>query len=278
MKTILLSFTLVILSLTAFAQKKQTDLEFEGLKGKVKSVQDSSTYFGTKGEPVKSPKREYSDIVFYNLNGNISEKINPRIGTKGVYQIVDGFLSVKEVVIDQEKAANIFRTRAIGNAEDMEKPVKTLKPDERFITRFDDEYDDIGRRKLRRIFFSDGTMNSITRYSYNSAGLLEKEAHNSYGNTWSYNYSYDTEGLLKERIMKRSKPGGEVDMSDRTEYKDYKFDAKGNWIERKYIYNRQDDDGSATTSEGIDYRDITYRDEQKPKKPANKGKRSGRGN
>ena len=265
MRIILLGLAIAFLSLTAYSQRKQTDLEFEGLKGKVKSVQSSSMYLGTKDNPVKSPKRNYSDIEFYGLNGNITETLDPERGMKYVYQFVEGFLSVKEVVADRKKAANLNRAKSIGNAEDMEKPVKTIKPDERFLTRYDDEYDADGRRKLRRIFFSDGQMDSITFYSYNSAGLLEKDVYNSYGNKWTHFYSYDPDGNRKDRIMKRSNAEDVVDMTDRTEYSGYKFDAKGNWIERKYI-NRHEYDGSTTISEGFDYRDIKYYGTDKPKK------------
>jgi len=172
---------------------------------------------------------------------------------------------MKEVVIDAKKAVNILRTRSVGNAEDMEKPVKTIKPDERFITRFDREYDDNGRRKLRRIFSSDGQMDSITLYDYNAAGLLEKEVYNSYGNKWSHFYTYDKDGNRKENIMKRSNAKGVVDMTDRTVYTDYKFDARGNWIARKYIYYQEYDD-ALTTSEGFEYRDIKYYEADQPKK------------
>jgi hypothetical protein len=259
-----LSLAIAVLSLTAFSQKKQTDLEFQRLKGKVKSVQDSRMHLGTKEEPEKSPKRQYYDIESYGLDGNITEELTDR-EVKYVYQFVDGFLSMKEIVIDEKKARMGFRTRAIGNAEDMEKPVKTIKPDERFLTRFDDEYDDSGRRILRRIFFSDGKMDSITRYSYNSAGLLEQEVYNTYGKKWTYFYSYDTKGNLIENKMQRSNVTDVVDMINRTEFSNYKFDAKGNWIERRYKYHSEYD-GSSTTSEGIDYRDIKYYDVEKPKK------------
>lgn len=273
MRTIFLSFTLIILSFTVFSQKKQTNLDFEGLKGKVKTVQGSSTYLGTKDEPVKLPKRDYYQIEFYGLDGNTAEELDSERGIKYVYQFVDGYLSMKEVVVDREKAAKIMRGsfRVAGNAENMEKPVKTLKPDERFRTRFDDEYDDNGCRQLRRIFFSDGNMDSITRYSYNSNGLIEKEVYNSYGNKWSYFYSYDTDGNLKEKSMKRSDAKDVINMTELTKYSNYKFDAQGNWIERRYTHQNEYD-GSSTTSEGIDYRDIKYYEAEKPKKAVRKMK------
>ena len=138
MRTIFLSFTLIILSFTVFSQKKQTNLDFEGLKGKVKTVQGSSTYLGTKDEPVKLPKRDYYQIEFYGLDGNTAEELDSERGIKYVYQFVDGYLSMKEVVVDREKAAKImrgsFRVAGGGMREHLEKPVKTLKPDERFRT------------------------------------------------------------------------------------------------------------------------------------------------
>ncbi|HVE60016.1 MAG TPA: hypothetical protein VNB22_24595, partial [Pyrinomonadaceae bacterium] len=224
MRTILLGFAIAFLSLTVYSQRKQTDLEFEGLKGKVKSVQSSSMYLGTKDKPVKLPKRDYFDIEFYGLDGIITETLDPERGIKYVFQFVDGFLSMKEVVVDEKKAANIMRTGGFGNSGNMEKPVKTIKPDARFLSRFDDEYDDNGRRKLRRRFTSDGRMDSITLFIYNSAGLLEKEVYNSYGNKWTHSYTYDTNGNRKENIMKRSDAEDVVDMTDRTEYSGYKFD------------------------------------------------------
>lgn len=270
MKTILLFFTLLILSLTVFSQKKQTDLEFDGLKGKVKSVQGSSTYLGTKDKPEKSPKRRYWDVKFYGLDGNITEELTDR-GIKYVYQFADGYLSMKEVVIDAEKASKIMRATSGGDREAMEKPLKTLKPDERFITRFDDEYDEKGRRKLRRIFFSDGLMDSITHYTYNSDGLLEKELYNSKGNKWTHFYTYDEDGNLKEDITKRSDVRNVVDMTERREYSGYKFDIKGNWIERRLKY-QSEYEGKTTGSEAIEYRDIKYHEAEKPKKPVRKRK------
>src|SRR4051794_8606195 len=100
MKTTLLGFAVFFLTLTAFSQTKQTDLGFEGLKGKVKSVQNSSIYLGTKDKPEKSPKRQYESIIFYSPDGNITEELDSERGVKRVYQFVDGFLSVKEVVVN----------------------------------------------------------------------------------------------------------------------------------------------------------------------------------
>jgi len=91
MRTTLLGLVIAILSFTAYSQRKQTDLEFEGLKGKVKSIQDSSMYLGTKDKPVKSPKRDYSDIEVYGLDGNLTESLDPERGIKFVYQFVDSF-------------------------------------------------------------------------------------------------------------------------------------------------------------------------------------------
>ncbi len=266
MRTILLSFTIVFLSISAFSQKKQSDLEFEGLKGKVRSVESSTLYLGTKEKPQKSPKREYYRTEVYSLDGKLTEELHPDRGVNYVYEFVDGFLSMKEVVTDKRKA-NGFRTRSIGNAEDMENPVKSIKPDERYITRYDYEYDDNGRRKLRRIFFSDGKMDSITHYSYNAAGLLENEIYNTYGNKWSPFYSYDVDGNRKEQTIKRSNTYDVIDMIERTEYHDYKYDAEGNWTERKHKHH-QEYNGSTKISESIEYREIKYFDADTPKKKA----------
>jgi|GEM_PF-4720287 len=257
MKTILLAFAIFSLAFTVFSQRKQTDVEFEGLKGKIKSVQNSSTYLGTKDNPVKSPTRRYNEIRFYGPDGNIAEELDSDAGIKYVYKLVDGFLSIKEVVVGEKKAPNGMRARLSGNAEDMEKPLKSIKPDERFTTRFHTEYDNSGRRKLQRIFFSDGKMDSITHYIYNDAGSLETKIYNSYGNKWSDFYTYDASGVLKEKTMKRSDRKGVIDMINRTTYSNYKFDENGNWVERKYTY-QSEYDGSSTISEGIDYRDIKY--------------------
>lgn len=269
MRTVFLGFTLIILSLTVFSQKKQTDLEFEGLKGKVKSVQDSRIHLGTKDKPVEKPQREYHQVEFYSPDGNIAEQFDSEMGIKYVYQFVDGYLSMKEVIVDREKASRIMRGSLVGNREAMEMPLKTLKPDERFLTRFDDEYDEKGRRKLRRIFFSDGLMDSITHYSYNSDGLLETEVRNNKGNKWSYTFSYDADGNLTVKTMQRSDVNNVVDMNDRTEYSGYKFDAKGNWIERRYKYHYEYK-GKTTISEAIEYRDIKYHQTEKPKKAVRK--------
>ncbi len=265
MRTFLLVFAIAVSSLTAFSQKKQTDLEFEGLKGKVKSVQVSTIYLETKEKPTQSSERRYQSIKSYDLDGDIIEELDSNRGVKHVYQLVDGFWSMKEVVVDKEKARMGVRIGSIGNAEGMEKPVKTIKPDERFITRFEFEYDEKGRRILRRIFFSNGKMDSISHYTYNSAALLEKYVNNSYGDKWTHFYTYDADGNLKEDKMERSDAKDVIDMVTRTEYSDYKFDAKGNWIERKYKY-QSEYEGKTTVSEAIEYRDIKYHDAGKPKK------------
>jgi hypothetical protein len=275
MRTLKIGLAIIICSITVFSQTKQSDLEFERIKGKVKSVQDSSIYFGTKEEPKKSPKREYYQIEFYGIDGNIKEELHSDRGIKYVYQFVDGYLSMKEVVVDKQKPRRPRGSFNLGNAEDvedMEKPLKSIKPDERFITRYDYEYDEKGRRKLRRIFFSDGQMDSITHYSYSSESFLEKEVYNSFGNKWSYFYSYDSEGKEKEKSMERSNVKGVVDMRDRTEYSDYKFDATGNWVERKST-NYYKRDGVARISSSVDYRDIKYYGASKPRDSKVKSKK-----
>lgn len=272
MRSLLLFFTLIILSLTVFSQKKQTDLEFEGLKGKVKSVRRSSMYLGTKDEPVVKPERFYGRIEFYNSDGNLFEEHDPKYGIKYVYQFVDGYLSMKEVLVDRQKDSTIMPEGSAGNAETMEKPVKTLKPDKRFESRFDDEFDEKGRLKLRRIFGSDGNMQSIDHYSYNADGLIETRVHNSYGSKWSYTFSYDAGGNIKEKIMKRSDAENVVDLVNRSEYRDYKFDAQGNWIERRYTLHSESE-GETTVTEAMEYRDITYHEAEKPKKAVLKKKK-----
>ncbi len=254
---VFVGFIVFSFTFSAVSQEKQTDLQFLGIKGKVKSVQESSLSLVFNGKPIQSPKRSFGNLRSYDVAGNVMEEVDDLLGIKLVYQIVDGFISKKEVVIDEKKASNVMKGILVGKPESMENPPKTIKPDDRFSSRYDDEYDELGRRKLRRVFFSDGSMNSITHYSYDSTGAREKEVYNSFGNKWTSVYSLDRSGNPKSESMKRSNVKDVVDMIERTEYSDYKFDSNGNWIQRKYKSYREYD-GKTSVSEGIFYRDIKY--------------------
>src|SRR5215216_755636 len=99
MKRIYSIFFISLLFVTANAQRKLTDKEFDGLKGKVKSVASSNAEFENKDGKSVEKRSAVKYEEFYDENGNTSQTISYIIGDKNIYSVLDGDRVYKNEII-----------------------------------------------------------------------------------------------------------------------------------------------------------------------------------
>jgi len=248
MKIPILLLLVSLFYLNVNSQKKMTDKEFEGLQGKVKSVYtDNADLQIQNGKPIIFGRETDFDEL-YDKDGNMTQNSFYYMGDRRTFVFIDG-----------EKTAKItqFKPSRASIAID-EKKIDDSKPrDPRYDLKFKYEYDANGRIIKEIIYRNDGTLFTKTDYQYNDKGKL-------IGEIWYLNdkisknifYAYDAKGILTEKKSVPTGVNGETDPAIFL-FKDYKFDAQGNWIQRTQttIYYRN---GKKLEPQRIYYRKIEY--------------------
>ena len=104
MKQVFLALLLVSVStLSAFAQKKQSDREFEGFRGQVKTVTVEEAELKQSESTAVEAARKPRKILTFDTDGNlISDKAYDHLGEEfdvRTYSVVDGERVVKHDVL-----------------------------------------------------------------------------------------------------------------------------------------------------------------------------------
>jgi len=248
MKTIFTILIISLLFLSANAQKKLTDREFDGLKGKVKSVAWSATDFETKDGKTIEKKSGVKYEEQYDENGNISMTLNYIIGDKNIYSIIDGNKTFKSAGIDGFDGSGISSAKAETDSSKIR--------DERYLLMYKYKYDDKKRVTEQTLYSNTGELHSRRIYKYDEKGrITEKESYNTYNSdkiTSRSTMKYDNENNLIEENTNMFVNNRNTSQKI---YSNYKFDSQGNWIERSYIFTFN---GKRDDSKTIDHRTIIY--------------------
>ena len=85
MKGIFLLFIISLLFVSVEAQRKISDIEFDGFKGKVKSVFLSYSYFENIGGKNTEKQSGVKFEKYYDETGNITQTLNYVVGDKNIY-------------------------------------------------------------------------------------------------------------------------------------------------------------------------------------------------
>ena len=250
MKILLLLLSISLFYVSVKAQGKMTDREFEGLRGKVKSVYtDDADLISVKGKRTAKFRERQFDAL-YDETGNITQSSMYYMGSRRIFTFIDGEKTSKTTQFQPSKAS--MATISGSSAGGSEKP-----RDERYELKYKYEYDAKGRIIEEEIYRNDGTLFSKTGYKYDEQGKLTGEVWYS-DDEISRNiyYTYDAKGNLTEQ---KFVPTGDKGFLDPSTYlfRDYKFDRQGNWIQRTQttIYTRN---GKINKPERIVYRKIEY--------------------
>ena len=229
----------------------RSDAEDEGLHGRVKTVfQEDEDLSGTWSVQGRKPNwREYynergnlTKREFYDYKGNLSEIT--------VYGYLDGARVSRRKRIEREyNPPPMMIVSPPGEA----KP----KSDPRYSNKFTFQYDDQKRLIEKAWLLNNGELSIKYVYKYSGSPANQREE-----------LVYSSDGSLNQRYVAiLDDKGNEVeqtsfetrDSSIRAKYKyAYEFDAQGNWIKRTTSKWVTKDGKSYYAPAYVDYRTITY--------------------
>ena len=238
MKQAPLALLLVLLiTFSAFAQKKQSDREFEGFRGPVKMVTEESAELKQTGSTEIEAAREPRKLLTFDADGNL---VSDKVYLRGeefdirVYSFIDGERVVKHDVLTK----NVLKLSAPG------KPGS--KPgDPRYSAKIKYEYDSKGNRTEMAWLDPDGR--PYLRYVYKQEGNSKEVT--VYRSDGSFSHGYKEKLDDKGNELETTSASPNRRSSPKTTYTYLEFDSQGNWIKRKV---------SRGDSSSISYRTITY--------------------
>lgn len=237
---------------TPMVKRPQTDLQENGLKGRVRSViadnQESSK---------KARQRESED--YYDESGNLVKAIyfhNGYPSTVGQWGWLDGQRVVNDNLIEygSYEGPNENEITQIIGAPDV--AISNPKPrDNRFSNRYEYKYDTQNRLSEKTIYQNDGSIWMREIYTYKN-NIHEHSV-------------LDEKGKLNSRRVELLDANGNVieeraydfnnKLEDATLYK-YEFDSYGNWIVQK-SFTKKSVKGKIQLKPGyITFRQISYFD------------------
>jgi hypothetical protein len=269
MKYFFLSIALLFaLSYSLPAQANISDAKLMQLRGKVKSMVSRSKAISGYAESVLSDKTVYQTTSVFDRDGRLTETIN--IGgsnSKHVYSEIDGYKTFK--LIDLEKPKNEGTRFTATATEEDDEPIeaneKRTAPDKRFDFRFVYETDRDGRITSERLYTNTGKLSRKITFDYGPSGSLIKEREEDSIAVMTYKYKYDDVQTLVEVAKTRDIKGAGSDSKEKIVYSDFRFDAAGNWTERKSTnYSKSDPipqysiPARTHTLVDIEYRTFTY--------------------
>jgi len=247
---------------TVSAQKK-TDLEIEGLKGRVRSVRVEWARLTVEGGKLVASPRRPQRLTIYDEQGNKTEsmifKHDGSILTKSVYgkdaqgNLVtasfdgNGKLIRRTVMMlnAQEQFPDVF---VFGpNGEPLERSVRTRRADGRLTE--EAIYDANGALLYKNVFSHDDQGKQTEFANYNSAGKLTQKT------VWLndggiHSIKYDERGNLWYESIHRASTIEDID-------------PQGNWTER-HTPEKTTQEGHTREYVGVTYRAIEYHTAKKP--------------
>jgi hypothetical protein len=213
-----------ILASTALAQTKQSDRDFEGLKGNVKSILIERADAKLKaGKIVESNRRKHESSIFQTDGSSLTK-------THFHWETGEVFETNTYLRVDGDKVVKTEMGPGAIIATITEVPPPDAKPfDSRYDFKFKYTYDGLGRIVEEALWHSNGEL--WMRYTYQYLPGERREL------------VYDKDGALNQKYSyKLDEKGHEIEMtaydtkSDAIEGKEkytyVKFDPQGNWTKR----------------------------------------------
>lgn len=262
-------FIVLLLSFShsAVSQAKVSDTKLEGLKGLVKSVVSTSKSISGYAEWVLKDTTKYQTTELFNREGDLTESIyEGGSNTRYVYSKIDGYKTFKSIELKAPQGPRV--TGSWGSTE-KEEPIepneKLTEPDKRFDFRYVYETDKSGRVVSERQYKNNGKLFRKRTFEYNQAGVLTKEREEDSIARMTYSFTYDDKGNVVEVNKTRDIKGDGSDSKERITYTELKFDALGNWTERKSTRYIETDPmpqykipARTYTLVNVEFRTITY--------------------
>ena len=242
------------LTAAAYAQRPQTDRDFDGLKGPVKSVTDETAALKKRGKRYVEERRVLSERKTYNADGNFAEtesydEVRGTLFDKAVFSYVGG-----EQIATGQRAFPLITIEPglAATGPGGSQPAAPPSPPGAmysYTEKFKYEYDAKGYRKEMTIE-SGGRVGHRVVYEFKGD---RKETR------W-----YEGDNLtvhVVERFDARGEPAETTGLDNETgavtyksSYTAYEFDARGNWVKRLKTVSAK---GEPAERE-VEYRTITY--------------------
>ncbi len=230
------------------AQNRQSDREFQGLKGKVKSVLTERADANMKGRKLIESKRRKQQSISFHPDGSASTNEDFAWDSGDLRELNKYFK------VDGDKAlTSTFGPGAIFIiATPPDKPSKPRDPRYQFKLKY--KHDDRGRITEESWLQNDGDL--WLRYVYEYAAGERREL------------VYDADGALNQRyIYKLDAKGNEIEMisydvatgeiEGKEKYEYLRFDRQGNWSKR-IEYEANSDSKFKFRVREVKYRTFTY--------------------
>jgi hypothetical protein len=247
--TIITLIVILFCSFSLLAQPRQTDREFDGLKGSVKTILTERADAKQKGRKLIESNRRNVEFVSYDAKGSrLARKayhwISGELFESDIYKVIDGDkVSVSEEVDSPDK---IIAAAPVGTV---------VKPfDSRYDFKLKNKYDANGKVIEEAWWRSDGDL--WLRYTYKTDGIEREELVFSAGGSMNQRYKFILDGKGNDiEMMAYDTEKGSIEGKEKYEY--LAFDAKGNWTKRiefqgdkesKFVYKPRE----------VKYRTITY--------------------
>lgn len=213
-----------ILASTALAQSKQSDRDFDGLKGKVKSVLIERTDAKLKaGKIVESNRRKHESSIFQTDGSSLTK-------THFHWETGEVFETNTYLRIDGDKVVKIEMGPGAITATITEAPPPDAKPfDSRYDFKFKYKYDNLGRIVEEALWQSNGDLWMRYTYQYSPGERLELVYDKDGALNQKYSYKLDAKGNEIE-MASFDTESGEIEGKEKYTY--VKFDTHGNWTKR----------------------------------------------
>lgn len=231
--------SLLTVPLIACAQtaQKMSDAQFDGLKGKIKTVRYENSLVDEAGKETRK-RTEMSSLTTYDIEGTKTERIGyvsgiPTFRTRYWVQKDASFSKNEKLKEPQPREGDAPPPARQATNE------KTLPKDNSFDSRIENKYDGVGNLIQRSVFSNDGLLLNKRTYEYDSRrNKIKESVFTSEGLKYNNSsiYIFDSKGNVTIETNFLGNGSGEESQArpnHKLTYEYLKFDEHGNWLERR---------------------------------------------
>lgn len=231
-------------SIRAICQVRKSDVEHDGLTGKVRTVLTETAKLKEKGGKLKESRREFASKWAYDAEGNlVDEQIK---GSRRLYRNAsDGNRYEKRTAGWMSGGAPTAldfqnqRDRAAGGS---------------WVYKWVSSYDLAGNRIEETVFSGTREAHARFRYKYDDGGRRVEVTYEAQGKpTRRFVYSYDNTGRIQERLEYNGSDPVAVRRSQH-----FEFDSAGNWVKNHTLAGRKKGGRLYFEPAEVTYRTISY--------------------
>ncbi len=255
----------VVFTIISYGQKQglMSGAQFDGLKGKVKTVRYENTLYDENSN-VSRKRGEIYFVTTYDKDGNKIERMS----------YMDNIPTVKTIYWEKNeeifyKEENLSTPKQTNEMPPPPPPQKTGNEkitvrDTSFDNKLKLSYDQKGNRIEQLVYGNNGQFNNRRVYEYDTdRNKLKETVFTGDGKLYndSTKYVYDSRGIVIQQtnfIGNDSRQESMARPNHNLTYVYVKFDKNGNWLERKVLDSIKRGVESEPRLVRVEYQTITY--------------------